>query len=722
MYISGELINSYCKWNLDNRYALRLWSHSTLEEGDSVFLKMCDVPQFLANPPHKKVRLVIHNSDETFEEGHYDVLEPYILSVEAVNCNSTRAIQLPLGFRDDQYTPHSVLDEVMNEGYVEKDILCLVNFLIATNNNERSDCLNYFKEQPFATLGGDYFTYDKNKSLTHSDEETVKRRRAYYRLLKRSKFVICPQGTGVDTHRLYEAIFFGAIPIVKTSFLDKLYMKSGKVVIVNDWSDVTFDFLLSKINLEFYSQQGEDILVFKKYINKVCEDGVFLEIGGYDGVTFSNTKFFEDTLHFKGLLIEPVKKQFDKLVKNRKKSICLNCAADNFEREVEIKGNEATAGIDMYMSESFKNVFHSSTSSANEKITAYPLSKILNQNNITYVDFFSLDVEGGEEAVLRGIDFQSVQFYIICVELDGHNTEKDDRCREILLKNGFTFDFRVCINEFWINKAYNRIDKLYTPLIGSLRPPVFRFLENGCRLEVLKNLNNITFITYGDDVFERSRTRLVKEANESGIFKKCIGYTADDIDPLFKNTCRSLFSQKRGGGYWCWKPHIVLKTMQSIPESEWILYADAGCTLVQERKTQIFEQIDEMEKENKLISAYQMHHLEKDWTKGDMFNYFGLFDNKNISDSGQYIATVFLVKNHIKTRQMFEKIIEIIVSKPHLIDDSQSTTRNCDSFNEHRHDQSLFSIMRKLNPDIVYVIPKDETYHGNAFVQATRLR
>jgi len=490
MYISGELLQACCKWNLDDRYELRIWTNDTLNEGDIIFLKISDIPFFLSNPPCKKVRLVIHNSDETFEESHYDMLEPYTLSVQAVNCNSLRAGQLPLGFRDNQYTPHSVLDEVKNEGYVEKDILCLVNFLIETNPKERSECFDYFNGQNFCSFQGGYFTYDKQKSLTHTDTETQQRRRDFYRLLKRSKFVVCPQGTGVDTHRFYEALFFGAIPIVKTSFLDKLYMKYKNVVVVKEWSDVTHEFLIH----------------------------------------------------------------------------------------------------------------------------------------------------------------------------DCHVTEK-------------------------INFS-----------------------------------KNLTFITYGDITFENSRNRLVKEAQDTGIFKRCIGYTPDDLDEEFKASCKSLLSHRKGGGYWCWKPHIVLKTMQSIPENEWILYADAGCTLIQDRKDQIFEQIAFMDSHNKLVSAYQMNHLEKTWTKGDLFDYFGIIENKDIKDTGQYVGGVFLVKNHEKTQRLFEMMVKIMSEQPSLIDDSPSSISNDVSFNEHRHDQSLFSIIMKLNPDMTYVIPKDETYHGNAFVQALRLK
>ena len=55
----------------------------------------------------------------------------------------------------------------------------------------------------------------------------------------------------------------------------------------------------------FYSQLGEDIYIFKNFINKKVEDGIFVELGAMDGIIYSNSKFFEDTLNFKGVLIEP---------------------------------------------------------------------------------------------------------------------------------------------------------------------------------------------------------------------------------------------------------------------------------------------------------------------------------------------------------------------------------------------------------------------------------
>jgi hypothetical protein len=238
--ISGFEFRNLCKFNLDNRYPLVPYD-STMVEGDRVFSKISDIPTFLQNPPSKKVTLVIHNSDETFNDTLMESLRPYVNNVYATNCSAKDAVQIPLGFRDDKSTPHKVLSDIRNDRSKtgNKSILCLVNFLIGTNGDERTKARDAFKGKEWATLSETYMNHNVKKSLDFSNTETQRLRAEYYAQLKQTKFVICPPGTGVDTHRVYESLYFGAIPIIKTSFLDPLYAKLGNCWIVNDWSEVT---------------------------------------------------------------------------------------------------------------------------------------------------------------------------------------------------------------------------------------------------------------------------------------------------------------------------------------------------------------------------------------------------------------------------------------------------------------------------------------------------
>lgn len=246
MFISGQLIQSQCRWNLDDRYPIRKWMLSIMvNTGDKVFMKHSDIPKFIeyAKLLPVKVDAVIHNSDESFTHETYELIKPFVQNVYAVNCVTPLATILPLGFRDHQYTSHHIMNSIADEPDVPRSILCLVNFLISTNIEARQKAFNTFKDQQFCTVQ-DYINYDFGKSLSHSLPETMEKRVEFYRTLKKTKFAICPPGTGIDTHRVYECIFFGVIPIVISSPLDSLYRKLP-VWIVSDWNEITEDTLNS---------------------------------------------------------------------------------------------------------------------------------------------------------------------------------------------------------------------------------------------------------------------------------------------------------------------------------------------------------------------------------------------------------------------------------------------------------------------------------------------
>jgi hypothetical protein len=60
---------------------------------------------------------------------------------------------------------------------------------------------------------------------------------SYYKKMATHKFVVAPRGNGWDTHRLWEALYLGCVPIVESSVLDPLYSKLP-ILIVKRWADL----------------------------------------------------------------------------------------------------------------------------------------------------------------------------------------------------------------------------------------------------------------------------------------------------------------------------------------------------------------------------------------------------------------------------------------------------------------------------------------------------
>ena len=64
--------------------------------------------------------------------------------------------------------------------------------------------------------------------------------RRYLRELSAAEFCVCPRGNGIDTHRLWEALYLGVTPIVKRSGHTEHWQRIGlPLLIVDDWMELT---------------------------------------------------------------------------------------------------------------------------------------------------------------------------------------------------------------------------------------------------------------------------------------------------------------------------------------------------------------------------------------------------------------------------------------------------------------------------------------------------
>lgn len=203
----------------------------------------------------------------------------------------------------------------------------------------------------------------------------------------------------------------------------------------------------------FSSQQSEDRILFEKHLN--YPNGFFIELGAMDGVTYSNTLFFEKYLNWKGILIEPTN-QYESLILNRPKCFNFNYAVSKKYGEVEFVGNHALGGIKETMDD--KHFYGWKLNEQNTyKVKSKPMYEIINEVKnkikIDKIDLLSLDVEGGELDVLETYDWEIPTLFIL-IEMDGHNSDKDEKCRELLKEKKFIFMERIGINELWKNFSY----------------------------------------------------------------------------------------------------------------------------------------------------------------------------------------------------------------------------------------------------------------------------
>jgi len=173
--------------------------------------------------------------------------------------------------------------------------------------------------------------------------------------------------------------------------------------------------------------------------------GFFIECGALDGEIRSNTLFMEQNLDWEGILIEGDPQNFKSVLKKNRKAWAVPACLSIEPNPMVVKFNQK-----------FNQGRISESQLEGVPVQCFPLYSILAAVNRTVVDYFSLDIEGDELAVLQTIPWESVHIQTLSVEFI-HGKEGKEKIREFMAEKGYDVveevtDPNWLANDFIFNK------------------------------------------------------------------------------------------------------------------------------------------------------------------------------------------------------------------------------------------------------------------------------
>jgi FkbM family methyltransferase len=208
----------------------------------------------------------------------------------------------------------------------------------------------------------------------------------------------------------------------------------------------------------YYSQFKQDQFVNELFV-KNSRGGYFVDVGAHDGITYSNSYFFETELRWNGICVEPLAQEYKKLTLNRS-AIAINACAYSHDgtvnfTSVQDKQSPYRHSYNMLsgVSETHGTVDRVETfglESTSMEMPCTRLQTVFSKHHVSHVDYLSIDTEGSEFEVLKGIDFSSVHINLIDVEHNFQEQQMEDIGR-LLQGHGFQFVRNIECDAFFIN-------------------------------------------------------------------------------------------------------------------------------------------------------------------------------------------------------------------------------------------------------------------------------
>jgi len=186
--------------------------------------------------------------------------------------------------------------------------------------------------------------------------------------------------------------------------------------------------------------------------------GTFVEIGALDGKRYANTLFYEESLGWRGLLMDASVRNYELALTNRPDAVVLYGAACARRGVLRFLGEGPWARAAEYVNPKVQAMMDAKGGEAAIPVSVpcEPLGDTLRRHGLRRVSLFSLDVEGSEWQVLESLDLGTVTFDVLVMEQGASCKTADgtNRCHALLRRSGYCLveENVKSHNEYWVSE------------------------------------------------------------------------------------------------------------------------------------------------------------------------------------------------------------------------------------------------------------------------------
>ena len=437
-----------------------------------------------------------------------------------------------------------------------------------------------------------------------------------------------------------------------------------------------------------YSQIYQDMYVLS--MNNGKTKGTYLEIGAGDYKYGNNTYLLESEFNWTGVSIDFNQNLVNNFNHNRNNNcICSDATTINY------------------------------------------LKLLKNNYKSTNIDYLQLDCDPPNITfdILSKIPFDQYKFGVITYEHDFYNDVTGsyrEKSREFLKEKGYKliagnispYGDKCPFEDWWIHP--DLIDKNIWKLFERDNDePINGEKYMLTKSKYIKKKQEKNIITFGtDDLFKNQKIRFKEQATDIDFFDSIIIEDEKTIKPLLKEHEEFIMNNKRGYGYWIWKPIIIKNQFEKMSENDILFYLDCGSSIINNNTDKLNEYIDNL-KDKDIIVFDIYDQLTRKFMKKNVINEFNIRNDildKCLIEGG----CIIIKKTNFSIKFLNLWLDTMTKNKYSLVNDDLLNLEQDKDFLEHRHDQSILTILARQY-DNIYVCDGMKELYNSGPIFHTRL-